>query len=260
MGLPITIVIPVSTDERIGECIESIDEDVETLVVLNNSSEDVEKIVKELSVSFCKIDKNNLGLALQTGIEHSKTRYVLLMDSDCVFNKGTIRKLYDLIDGYYLAKGKVLFRTESFFGKYVNKIREFTCTDEVNAYSPPLLIDKRIKDKIGGFFFCDFLEWEEDDEFNDRIKRNKIDIAYDPTAIIYHPQPTLLGDLRSAFRYGKGRRIGVTRGVFKLDIMRYLDFKVLWKKGILPFIYLLIWNISYYSGYLFQKYFNERKM
>ena len=78
-----------------------------------------------------------------------------------------------------------------------------------------------------------------------------------PSAKIFHPALTMKSDLRSAFRYGTGRRIGVEKKIFKsFNLLRYIDFKIFWKKSPLHFIYLLLWNFSYFIGYYSQRFFH----
>ncbi len=259
MKLPLTVIIPAADDLRLEDCVKSIDEDVEVLVSLNGPTEEIKELVKRLKLKHCEIPQRNLGAALDEGIKKATYNKVLFMDSDCTFKKGTIRKLFNGLKKEELSKGVVVFERKGFVSKIIADIRDYTTSGEPSAYKPPLGMRKSIIRKIGYYFDRD-IHWEEDDELNDRVKRAKVRIEYMPSAKIFHPQLTIKTDLRSAYRYGTGRRIGVEKGLFSLNIFRYIDFAVFWKKSPVHFLYLLLWNISYFLGYLSQKYFNVQKV
>ena len=92
--LPLSIVIPCADDARIGSCLDSIDENVEIVVVLNGASSEVRKIVGNYEVKRVNIRERNLAKALNIGITMSKNKKFVFMDSDCRFENGAIRKLY----------------------------------------------------------------------------------------------------------------------------------------------------------------------
>ena len=100
----ISILIPVSNDLKIIEALKSIDEKVQVVVSLNKPSQEILKLVKNiqkkrfpalknLDIVFCKIDYKSIAGAYNNGIKTAKYDNILLMDSDCIFEKGTIKKL-----------------------------------------------------------------------------------------------------------------------------------------------------------------------
>ena len=89
--LPISIIIPCADDLRVAQCIESIDENAEIIVVLNGPTEQIKNLVKKYFVKTFFLKERNLGMALNVGIKNASYNRVLLMDSDCVFFKNTIR-------------------------------------------------------------------------------------------------------------------------------------------------------------------------
>lgn len=254
--MELSIVIPVKNDIRIKNCIQSIDEDVEVVVAMNDPSDDIVKLVKELGVKSTWIKEANLSKAYNAGIEAASFEWVLLMDSDCVFEKGTIKKLYKGSQKAKLSKGKVVFTYDSFQSKVVSKVREFTTSDFCNAFSPPLIINKNIIEDIG-YYFNPLLKWEEDFDFNKRIFEKKIKIYWDKTAVIYHPPLTIRGDLTSAYNYGIGHGIGLNAGIFKDNTenekakraIRKQQYSVIRKnKGICAAIYYRFWQRAYRRG------------
>ncbi len=263
----LTIIIPCASDVRIKHCIQSIyqtcAEDVEVLVSLNNASEELREILKRFrSVKTCEINEANLSKAYNNGIKHASRNNILLMDSDCIFGKDAIKLLYNGLKYAKLSKGLVAFQSNGLMSKIISKVREYTTTDFVNAFSPPLVFSKDIKDLIGDYYFHEQVPWSEDSEFNYRVQRAGIKIHYNPRAVIYHAPLNIRQDMRSGFRYGKGKRISVElkllpkRNYFdiSMNIERFVrTYEVFCRKGFLPALYyFFIWRPVNRMGYIIQ--------
>lgn len=265
--LDLTIIIPCATDMRIKHCLQSIYEtckdDVEILVSLNGDSKDVKKILKNFQdVKTCEIREANLSKAYNNGIKYASRNNVLLMDSDCVFGKNTIKLLYDGLKYEKLSKGLVIFRNNNLMSKIISRVREYTTTDFISAYSPPLAFSKDIKNLIGGYYFDEQVPWSEDTEFNYRVQQAGIKIHYNPEAIIYHAPISIRQDIRSGFKYGRGKRI--SEGLNLLPKTSYFDisahtkkfvktYEVFRTKGLLSALYyFFIWRPINRLGYIVQ--------
>ncbi len=251
--LPLTIVIPCADDVRIRYCLESIDEDVEVLVVLNGSTRDVTDIVKNYKVRTVKIRERNLSKALNIGIEKASNPNVILMDSDCKFERGAIKRLFEGLQGNYVAKGKVVFQSNNFISKTIAKVREYSYYYPPKPYNPFLAISKDIKKFIGNYYFDESIHWTEDADLNARLKDTGIKVNYVFSARVFHPPLSLKHDLRSAIRYGIGKRIRVEKEVSN-GIGTHFGkiFDIGFKKGLLASFYYLVWNCFYLFGYIYQ--------
>jgi len=221
------------------------------------------KAYKNIKFTICQIENASIAGAYNNGIKHSNHENILLMDSDCVFEKGCIGKLYKNIKGCLLSKGKVIFTGNSYVTKIVARAREFHTSDKVSAYSPPLLFKKQIINKIGGYYFHPALCWLEDSEFDKRVQNANLKIAYDESAKVIHPPLSPAQDLKSAYWYGVGKRIGVELGIHDKptgiigSISKYI-FKASKNKGYLSGLYLFIWKVTLLTGYYVQKLFQVR--
>lgn len=279
----LSIIIPVKDDLRIKNAIDSIDENVEIVIVLNIPSKEIRLLTKKLknlnaNIKITEIGVNNLSKAYNVGIKSSTKDNVLLMDSDCVFKKNTIRKLFEGLKNCELSKGRVSFKIHTFINKIIALSRDYHATDIVNAYSPPLAFKKSIKNKIGGYFFDEEIYWTEDHEFNQRVKRARFKIAYNPKAIIKHKALTIKADLRSSFFYGMGYYQGVSKGktvpsimygghktlfgsiifdLFRIFLLPLFFLDVFFKKGFFTAIYMLIWMFVFVIGYYTQGFFKK---
>jgi len=259
--LPVSIVIPCADDTRIKNCLASIDEKVETIVVFNGATKEVKKIVKNHNVKIVEIPERNLAKALNAGIAKSKNKKIIFMDSDCRFEKGAIRKLYEGLTNYSVVKGKVVFESNSYMSGIIANVRDYSYYDTPKPYNPFLGINKDIKKLIGNYFFDSDIHWTEDADLNTRLKNADIKVNYLFNARVFHPPLSLTHDLRSAFRYGIGKRIRVEFG--KTDGMGTHYTKVsdvINKKGLSAGIYYFVWNIFYSLGYFYQVIFDPYKI
>ncbi len=266
--LDLTIIIPCATDIKIKHCIQSIYEtcidDVEILVSLNGASKDVWEILKNFQdVKICEIEEANLSKAYNNGIKHASRNNILLMDSDCIFAKNTIKLLYNGLKYEELSKGLVIFRSHNLMSKIISRVREYTTTDFVSAYSPPLAFSKDIKNLISGYYFDERVPWSEDSEFNYRVQQAGLKIHYNQNAVIYHAPININQDIRSGFKYGKGKRISEELNLLpktsffdipthtKKFVKTYAVFRA---KGLLPALYyFFIWRPVNRLGYIIQR-------
>lgn len=255
--MEIGVIIPVADDIRLKDCLASIDEDVEVVISLNGTTSAVRKIAEDSGKVCCEISERNLGAALDEGIKTAKSARVILMDSDCTFNPGTIRLLFNGLDDYKLAKGRVLFKSVDYTSRVIAKAREYTTSDVVNAYNPPLALRKNILGDVGGYFYDRDIHWVEDSDFDNRVKKFGVKINYLPNATINHPPLSLFSDLRSGFRYGIGKRIGVEKGLLNGIGNFMCNESDIWKKkGFDTATYMFFWNFSYTFGYFSQAMFD----
>jgi len=265
--LDLTIIIPCSTDTKIRYCIQSIYEscnnDVEILVSLNKTNKKIKEILKNFQkVKICEIKEANLSKAYNNGIKRASRSNVLLMDSDCVFGKNTIKLLYNGLKCEKLSKGLVVFQNNNLMSKVISMVREYTTTDFVSAYSPPLAFSKDIKGLIKKYYFHEQVAWSEDSEFNYRVQQARLRIHYNPEAVIYHAPISIKQDIRSGFKYGRGKRISEALNL--LPKTNYFNisthtkkfvktYEIFCRKGLLPALYyFFIWRPVNRIGYITQ--------
>jgi glycosyltransferase involved in cell wall biosynthesis len=213
---------------------------------------------KQHEFVICKINQPSIARAYNNGIKHASSTNILLMDSDCTFKPGAIQKIYNNARRGFLSKGRVEYLYDSWISKVIANARSFHTSDIINAYSPPLLIKKQILPHIGSYYFHPKMCWQEDSEFDIRVKKAGLKIQYDLSAVIYHPPLKLRSDLRSAFWYGVGHRIAYVnnlkpkpKGIIR-SINKYL-IGASTKKGLAVGIYLFCWKMVLLSGYRTQQ-------
>jgi glycosyltransferase involved in cell wall biosynthesis len=264
--MDLSVIIADSNDLRVKDCIGSIDEDVETLVSLNAPSKELSSLVKDMGVKFCYSPKKGLSLALNNGIAHAKYNNVLIIDSDCTFEKGAIKHLYSALESSPMARGIQIYDSDNLISRVIANARNFHANpiphlDGVIRAYKPLAFKKDIVSSLGGYYYDEDLKLSEDYEMDIRRQKVGLNIAYVPEAAVHHCPLTLAGDIKSAFKYGADRHTSVTKGETKpkkkfFDSMVKLRDKALPKIGPAATAYMILWTMAYDTGYNFQKYFD----
>lgn len=213
-----SIVIALKDDERIFRCLASVDEDVEVVLSVNGTPAALRKRLTEVPgrvVLTSLGETGNLGAAYNAGIEKASGRYILLMDSDCVFDPGVIRRMAAGVARYPVIKGQVIYGVApGRISAWIARIREFDEGDYVSALSPPLIYDRGLAGFIGGHHFNPLIHWCEDREFDFRLQLADIPVLYDGRCTIRHDAQVGFQDFRSYWRYGVGEGIGQRLGIF----------------------------------------------
>lgn len=252
--LNISLVICVSDDIRIEKTLKSIDIYCEVVIVLNGVTEQVKAIVKsfrntnKFNLVVVEIPEKNLSKSRNIGIETAKHDKVVFYDSDCILVKGALELFSESLECYSIVDGRVKFKNDNFQSKIISITREIGIPGY--ALCPAIGINKKIKNKIYGYFFDNDIYWIEDFEFNLRAKKTHINIARIEELTCIHDNLTFKQDLKSAYRYGTGVRKAVKKGIYHRgpDANWNLIIPIM-KKNILSGIYYIFWNIIYCIGF-----------
>ena len=251
----ISIVIPCSSDTRLSKCLLSIGKGYDVVVALNCPTDDVKKIVSNFKVRSVEIYEKSLPAALNAGIEATLNDSFIIIDSDCVFEVGAIDRVAKQLKKIDVVKGHVKYLANSAQSRIVSAYRSYVNYTSPKPYNPFLGINKKIKEKVGGYFFDDSIGWTEDAELYVRLKQSGINFYYEPLAIAKHDSLTIFQDLKSARNYGSGKARRVAKGIATSPGTHFKDFiKVAKAKKILVGLYSIVWNLCYLFGYGYQLY------
>lgn len=278
---PLSLIIGVKDHLEVINLLCSIDENIEVIIVINNSSSQTEKILHKLKfdnfdLKIVKSLTSNLGKVKNIGIENAKNDSVFFLDSDCVLEKETLNKVIKYLDTHEIGKVNIQIKTTGLLSSILAKNR---IPNQPNAaYTPGLFFRKTILNKIGGYYYMNDIPWREDFELKQRIKKYGINIHYLEDAIVYHPTYKLIPDLRTAFRCGGGQQVGCSKGYIKptlkwgggnnflmafiFDIYRigylstYLFYKDCRRLGFVSAVYKMLWKLIFTFGYYSQILFN----
>lgn len=258
--LPISVIIPCAYDTNLGKCIASIDADVEIIVVLNGATETVRKIVEDEGVRSIEIAERNLPHACNAGAALASREFVFLMNSDCTFSSGTLTRLADYAESNELIRCRVDFAFDNPVSKVIACSRSFIYNVLKKPYQPGLLISKRLIGRLG-YLFDNDIHWTEDADLARRLDHRGIQCYFADDISIVHEKLSLIQDLRSAWRYGVGRRIaedrkleGLTQRYNPLQKYNLCSFiSTLKQAGLeVAFYQTFMWSLAFSLGYFTQ--------
>ena len=267
--LPISVIVPVSTDIKIKQCLESIDEQVEVVIVLNNNpSSAVVKIVDSdarCKVLLIKEAGCNLATVFNKGINAATNQKVLLTNSDCSFPPGLIAKMCRLLESYDVVKARVEFTYTNSRQRLVAECRmlfHHVFDGGTKLFGPGLSFRKNISSQLNGYYFNEKMSWGEDGELSNRIHRAKIKYCIVDDCL-FHGEENIFHDLVVAWSIGRGLRFSEkTKHIPLFEILK-ADWKNLvndpkkrfqtayFEGGSILAFYLLVWKLATYLGYYF---------
>jgi len=258
--MDITVIIRCLRDRRVLECIDSIDEDVE--VIVSTSHDDAfESFLQEHRIKYCLSAEGNLSVCSNVGFDTASFDKVIITDSDTIFEKGCIRRMFHGLDDCKIVRAKLKFDISKKIAssKLVADARDFVNSKEL-TFTPGIGMRKDIVKDIGGFFFNDSVPFAVDADLNYRVKRNGVKTDYLNDAIIVHRAESIRHDLKAAKRIGAGtaisaRSLASRYSTPEKDVRRSLkaihlsDYhQMIRTKGICTFFYQVVWDICYHIG------------
>ena len=191
------IIVSFNSDHVIHHCINSIDKEIEIIVIDNsNNLKFKKKIEGQYKNVKCILSSQNVGMGAgnNIGIRNINKDFALILNPDVILEKNTIDEIINaskLLDSFGIIapisdKPKYPnYRFDKYEKNKLEKIRPFK-VDTVDGYSM-LLNLKRLR-KLNNFYFFDeniFLYLENDD-FCKRLRFNNENIYVVPKSKIHH--------------------------------------------------------------------------
>lgn len=213
--MSLSVIIPCRDDPAVVACVGSIDRDAEVVIVLNGSPpgfrEDLERRLDD-RVRLEVLAHANRSHAADHGINAASHDRVVLMDSDCVFTAGSLTAVEQAFDAGdpddEVYRGEIVFeRGPTRWTRLVARSRARRMGARLCAYKPPLALSRRLKPRLGGYFFDQRLPWREDADLDQRVRRAGIGIVGLPQCRIIHGPLSPRADLRASFLYGVGEAV-----------------------------------------------------
>lgn len=228
------IVCTYNRGEILRECIQSVINNqpttypIELVVVDNNSKDNTAALVSEFSqpnawVKYVFEKEQGLSHARNTGYKAASYDWVLYLDDDALVHEDFFERAKYLIEdtdfqcvgGLYLPwykYGQPLWFRDSFASNKKAYSNLSVLKSHEYASGGVLLIKKELFLKYGDFD-AEFgmkgnqVAYGEEDDFQRRIRAADIEIAYDPTLIIYHLVPEykmkVSWFLKSSYKMGR---------------------------------------------------------
>ncbi|MHC1709805.1 MAG: glycosyltransferase family 2 protein [Methanomassiliicoccales archaeon] len=265
-----SVIIRCKDDWRVLKCIDSLDEDVETIVALVHN-EDLESELRGRDIRFVNCRPGNLSVTSNLGISNASCSKVIITDSDTTFEPGCLKAMFSLLDERPVVRASMRFNRSPHvpFSEMLAEARDYVNALPL-AFTPGLGLRKDMIDKVGGFAFNEQVPFAVDADLNYRIKAAGIDIGFVRESVI-HDIEHVSHDLRAASRIGKGCAISSFSLAHRLgwQIRPHSIGKELkavrpenWReiasdRGFVVLAYQLIWDWGFWSGYIRQSITNK---
>ncbi len=261
----LSVVIRCGNDLNVLDCISSIDVDSEIIVSFTGTPEVAERI-RETGAICVEVEGGNLSIASNVGFEKATSDYVVITDSDTVFEPGTLEQLRMALSKYSVARAKIRFLNPS--NRIITGLIA-SARDYVNSlklvYTPGIAVRKGLLKELEGVLFNDIVPFAVDADLDFRIKQAGIPVAFLENSFIQHSVVSLRHDLRAAYRIGKGCAKSImfwntngNKGKIPATALKGVQPRflpdLLRKKGFPVLFYQCIWDLFYWTGYIVQRY------
>jgi hypothetical protein len=202
----LSIILRSSDDERVFDLYNSIDYPAEIIFTITPNKK-IQEQIENLNHKFVITPKGNSSNTLLQGINIASNSNILIIDSDCIFLSGTIKRMLDILNetNADIVKPNILFESKD-FSSYLTKIeRNFQYTFFNYVYGPGLLINRnKILPKVGNHLFNPKSPFTDDGELDFRIRNSNFEfkIISDTDISIIHKELSFRNHLKSYWRYG----------------------------------------------------------
>ena len=185
----LTIIITTfKSEQKIRECLSSIDPQVNIILIENSSSIKFKKdIESNFSNVSCELTNDNLGYgkANNIGLKKVKTKYALILNPDTVLSSNTLELFFEFIkiNEDFTILGPNQNEKLSTLDNHKKGEIEFFETDKIKGYAMFLNMEKL---KSVGFYDENIFLYLEEIDLCKRVKDAKGKILICPKIIIFH--------------------------------------------------------------------------
>lgn len=208
-----SVVIPVFDDKRVLKTIACFknaldNQENECLVVCNRTENELLNDIRNSAknspnIKVIFVTKRGTPLARNIGIVASQKKYVFFIDDDCTFDKDFFLKVKAAHKGEDVVRGKINFLMSNQESNVYAWLRAFWYdTYKDNFYTPNLIINRRVFDKVG--LYNEELQGGEDTEWSQRLQEHKdISKKYTDLFVLTHVFDNPKKINKTLFSYGK---------------------------------------------------------
>ena len=191
------IIVSFKSDHIIHRCINSIDKEIEIIVIDNSNNQEFKKIIeKKYKNVTCILSTKNIGMGAgnNIGIKYTKKDFTLILNPDVILEKDAINKIIDaskVLDSFAIIAPKLDNNEHPNYKLNYKKNQKFDPikpfkVESVDGHSM-LLNLKRLKQFINFDFFDEnFFLYLENDDFCKRLQLINENIYVVPKSKIHH--------------------------------------------------------------------------
>jgi GT2 family glycosyltransferase len=207
--MDISVVTPVRDDPLIGQAITSVPAGIDHVVAFTQPSDRVRTIVeahREKS-GLRLVETSAVGMApgVNRGVEAARHEKVVLLDSDCTLEPGTLEAYARALDASAFVRGRTIVRQgpgwARFSGLGQAELNRTFARGRARLIGPSIAFRRTAFLELGGYdphsgASCDH-------EFVLRMEDRGITTAFEADAVIFHQALTFRIDVRAHLGYGR---------------------------------------------------------
>ena len=208
--MDLTVIARCMEDRRVFSLIDSIRKDIDpNLIVVTTPDAEILRTLSRMEVTTVIAPKGNPAQSTILGLQHTTTRYVMLVDSDCELMEDTLQRICDRINEsptFDFILPRIRFEHNSISSYLTAAQRLVQYQYRLSIYEPGLVIDlKNALPKIGGYLFDRKYKFTPDGELDFRAYQigKSLLIERDKGVTLTHAALPFLDNLRSHVRYAE---------------------------------------------------------
>ena len=216
--MEVSVVTPVRHDPLIGEAIASVPEGIDHVVALTRPEPHVRATVASFrekdGLRIVETDAVGMSSGVNLGVEEARHEKVVMLDSDCTLQPGTLEAYARALDRWAFVRGRTIVRKGHGWARFsglgqaeLNRVFSQGCA---RLIGPSIAFRKTPFLALGGY--DPYLEASCDHEFVLRMEDRGIPTAYEADAVVFHQPLT--------FRIDVGAHLGYGRGMAYIDQLR----------------------------------------
>jgi glycosyltransferase involved in cell wall biosynthesis len=204
--MELSILIRCSDDPRLFNCLDSIDLPCQVIVSITPNLE-LQKELEMRGITYALSPKGNPAATTVEGLRYCHYPTILLVDCDCVFFPGALKRMYVLAQSADIVRPNIEFESINLSSYATRLARDFQYTYFDFVYEPGLLLKlDRVLPLIGGYLFTPLAPFTPDGELDYRLRqpeiRKELKITTDRERTIIHAALPFRKHLHSYWRYG----------------------------------------------------------
>jgi glycosyltransferase involved in cell wall biosynthesis len=208
----VSVVIPVRSDPRLAKAIASTPADVDVIVAFTDPPpsfvETLATLAENRNLRWAISPRRGMAAGVNLGTELALHDKVVILDSDCVLEKGALGAYSRALECHAFVRGVTLVERDGFWSRLsalgterLNRVFQ----DQPRLFGPAIAFRKNEFLTRGGYD-VNMVRGSCDHEFAYRLEREATPVHFEREAVVVHQPITFRIDTRSHVGYGHGSR------------------------------------------------------
>ncbi|HYC89754.1 MAG TPA: hypothetical protein VEO54_11125 [Thermoanaerobaculia bacterium] len=204
--LPLSVIVRCSEDLRVVDCLDSIDAECEVIGAITPDAR-VQAELERRQLRYAVSPRGNPAATTLAALPLASNGTVVLIDSDCRFAPGAVRRLAALSQTADIVRPNIHFAADGPSSRATAIARTFQYTYCGFIYEPGLVVNlDRVVAAAGGYLFAPDAPFTPDGELDFRLRHSgamdTLSIVTDPEVTLTHAPLSISRHFASYWRYG----------------------------------------------------------